>query len=62
MKTLLTPVYFRRIQDIIRQFQNLKKITMYYTLAVIFTTARLGALIVLIDKVQAEARANGTDE
>ena len=37
-------------------------LTMYYTLAVTFTTARLKALISLIDKVQAEARANGTDE
>lgn len=35
---------------------------MYYSLTVSLTTARLKALIVLIDKVQAEARANGTDE
>lgn len=35
---------------------------MYYSLAVTFTTARLRALISLIEKIQTEARANGTDE
>jgi uncharacterized protein len=35
---------------------------MFYQSAVTMTTQRLKALIVLIDKVQSEARANGTDE
>lgn len=35
---------------------------MFYQTAVTMTSLRLKALIVLIDKVQVEARANGTDE
>ena len=36
--------------------------SMYYQSVITLPTLRLKALIVLIDKVQSEARANGTDE
>jgi uncharacterized protein len=35
---------------------------MFYQTAVTMTSLRLKALIVLIDKIQIETRANGTDE